>query len=83
MPQLVSSLVFGLSYVSKRHAVDELGWLTSQGWLVNRRDLLTPSEPIKSGACCTDRLPNPVPIDKARLITKPYWHQSYPSAVQT
>jgi hypothetical protein len=30
MPQIISSLIFGLSFVSERHAANELGWLQSE-----------------------------------------------------
>ena len=42
MRQLISSLIFGLSFVFEEHAANELGWLHSEGRVVNRRDLETP-----------------------------------------
>jgi hypothetical protein len=75
MPQLISSLIFGLSFVSEKHAVNELGWFHSEDWIVNRRDLGIPSESIKSDSCSADQCPNPALIDRARLIARSCWHQ--------
>jgi hypothetical protein len=75
MPQLISSLIFGLSFVSEKHAVNELGWFHSEDWVVNRRDLGTPPESIKSNSCSAVQRPNPSLIDRVRLIAQSSWHQ--------
>jgi hypothetical protein len=75
MPQLISSLIFGLSFLSEKHAANELGWLHSEDWVVNRRDLGTPSKSIKSDSCSADQGPNPALIDRARVIARSCWHQ--------
>jgi hypothetical protein len=75
MPQLISSLIFGLTFVSENHAVNELGWLHTEDWVVNRRDLGIPSELIKSNSCSANQRPNPALIDRARLIARSCWNQ--------
>jgi hypothetical protein len=75
MPQLISSLIFGLSFVPEKHAVNELGWFHSKDWTVNRRDPGTPSESIKSDHSSADQSPNPALIDRARLIAQSCWHR--------
>jgi hypothetical protein len=75
MPQLISSLIFGLSFVSEKHAVNELGWFHSEDWSVNPRDPGTSSESIKSDSCSADQRPNPALIDRDRLMAKSCWHR--------
>jgi hypothetical protein len=74
MPQVISSSIFGLSFVSEKHAANELGWFHSERCVANRRDSGTPSEAIKSDSCRADRHPPP-PIEKASLITQSSWRQ--------
>jgi hypothetical protein len=76
MPQLISTLIFGLSFVSEKHAANELGWIQSDGWVVNRRNLRTPSEVIKSDTCLAGRLPNPTPINREAYCPA-IWHERY------
>src|SRR5260221_4828039 len=75
MPQLISSLVFGLSFVLEEHAANELEWLHPGGRVVNRHDLGTPSESRRLDACRTDRRPNPAPMDRAGLIAQSPWYK--------
>ena len=75
MPQLISSLIFGLSFVSEKHAANELGWIHSESRVANRRDLGTLSESIKSDSGSAHQRPNPALIDGARLLAQSSWHQ--------
>src|SRR5260221_52792 len=75
MPQLISSLVFGLSFVLEEHAANELEWLHPEGLVVNRHDLGTPSESRTLDTCRTDRRPNPAPMDTARPIAQSPWYK--------
>jgi len=75
MPPLISSLIFGLSFVSEKHAANELGWIHSGSRVVNRRDLGAPSKSIKSDSDSADQRPNPALIDRARPFGQSSWHQ--------
>ena len=75
MSQLISSWIFGLSFVLEEHAANELEWLHPEGRVVNRHDLGIPSESSNSETCRADRRPNPAPIDRTRLIAQSSSHQ--------
>src|SRR5258707_6966073 len=75
MPQLISSLILGVSFVLEEHAANELEWLHSEDRIVNRHDLGTSSDSNKSDTCSANRRPNPAPMDRARLIAQSSWYQ--------
>jgi hypothetical protein len=75
MPQLISSLIFGLSFVSEKHAVNESGWLHSEDWVANRPEPRTPPESLKSDSCSADQRSSTALINWARMIGRLCWHQ--------